>query len=316
MNGTFTGPRLGVGLLLLSLVSSACSSGASSKSSPNSRGGAAGRVVEVDQLPQTHRDLLRAYGAGGEEWERARTPALEDPALTRFLVENLFLELVRAHRSLGGRDGDRALRARDRARAELARIGAPAAPTLAAALEVADEVSAELAAQTLGAIGRPALPALIEALAAQQPNARQRAALALARMPHGAREEPRVREALIRASADKEWFVRAQVARALGSRGVRDTETAPWRAALEKLLVDGDEAVVEAAASGLVELADPQAIPALISALERATDEAELRRFRALQGALQRLGGVGPKPTIAAWHAWWRENRARLAPSK
>lgn len=269
-------------------------------------------MVEVEQLPQSHRDLLRAYGAGGEAWESARTQALADPALTRFLVENLFLELVRAHRSLGGDDGERAQRARDRARTELARLGAPAAPTLAAALEVADDVAAELAAQTLGAIGRPALPALLEVLTAPEANARQRAALALARMPHGAREEPRVREALVGASADKEWFVRAQVARALGARGVRDVETTPWRVALEKLLADPDEAVVEAAAGALIELADPLAIRALIEALGGATDEAQLRKFRALQGALERLSGAGPQPSLAAWQAWWRENRARL----
>ncbi len=310
MNRTVVRPRLGVGLLLAGLALGACSSSSSSKRSSTSSG--TGRVVEVDQLPQSHRDLLRAYGAGGDAWESARAQALDDPALTRFLVENLFLELVRAHRSLGGDDSERALRARDRARVELARMGAPAAPTLAAALEVADDVAAELAAQTLGAIGRPALPALLEVLAAPQPNARQRAALALARMPHGAREEPRVRDALVRASADAEWFVRAQAARALGARGVRDVETAPWRIALEKLLSDRDEAVVEAAAGALTELADPQAIGALIAALNEATNEAELRKFRALQHALERLSGVGPQPSIAAWRAWWRDNRARL----
>lgn len=271
-----------------------------------------GRVVELAKLPSAHQELLRAYGAGGSDWDLAREQALDDPALTQFLVENLFLELVRAHRALGGVDGERAQRARDRARTELARLGAPAAPTLAAALEVADDVTAELAAQTLGAIGRPALGAIVELLARSQGNARQRAAYALARMPHGAREEPRVREALVEAGGDREWFVRAQVARALGARGARDVETAPWRAALEKLLADDDEAVVEAAATGLVELADPQAIGALVQALTRSSDGGQMLPFKAIQEALVRLSGAGPQPSVEAWRAWWRANRARL----
>lgn len=273
---------------------------------------ASGRVVEVGKLPNTHQEVLRAYGAGGSEWEQARERALDDPALTQFLVENLFLELVRAHRALGGADGERAQRARDRARTELARLGPPAAPTLAAALEVADDVTAELAAQTLGAIGRPALGAIVELLASKEANARQRAAYALARMPHGAREEPRVREALVRAGSDREWFVRAQVARALGARGARDVETAPWRVELEKLLADQDEAVVEAAATALVELADPQAIGALVQALSRISDEGQMLEFKAVQEALVRLSGAGEQPSVEAWRAWWRSNRARL----
>lgn len=271
-----------------------------------------GRVVEVAKLPSTHQELLRAYGAGGDEWEAARERALADRGLTQFLVENLFLELVRAHRALGGADGERAQRARDRARTELARLGEPAAPTLAAALELADDVAAELAAQTLGAIGRPALGATVELLTSKQANARQRAAHALARMAHGAREEPRVRQALVKAGRDSEWFVRAQVARALGARGARDVETAPWRVALEKLLVDDDEAVVEAAALGLVELADPQAIGALVEALARTSEDGQARKFNAVQAALVRLSGVGAQPSVQAWRTWWRANRSRL----
>jgi HEAT repeat protein len=292
----------------------ACASG-DKKSSSGSRGAhasASARVVEVTKLPPEHQEVLRAYGAGGETWEAMRARVEADPQLTRFLVENLFLELVRAHRSLGGRDSERALRARNRARVELAKFGASAAPTLAAALEVADDVTAELASETLGAIGRPALPAVTALLSSKQASTRQRAAYALARMSHGAREEPEIRAALVKAGRDREWFVRAQAARALGARGSRDVETEPWRTALQALLLDEDEAVVEAAATGLVELADPLAIGVLIDVLARNTDEGEARKFKALQSALLRLSGEKAKPSIQAWRAWWRDNRARF----
>jgi hypothetical protein len=300
--------------LALVALGAACASG-EKKTPVRSREGASGgsaRVVEVGKLPPGHQEVLRAYGAGGDAWEPMRERVLADPELTQFLVENLFLELVRAHRALGGVDGERALRARDRARFELAKLGASSAPTLAAALEVADDVTAELASETLGAIGRPALAPVVELLRSEKASTRQRAAYALARMSHGAREEPQIRAALIKAGRDREWFVRAQAARALGARGARDVETEPWRKALQALLLDEDEAVVEASASALVELADPLAIGVLIDVLARNTDEGEARKFNALQSAVVRLSGESPKPSIEAWRAWWRENRARF----
>jgi len=298
----------------LALTLAACGSpdGASKSRRSSGASNASGRVVEVDALPQVHRDLLRAYGAGGEEWAAARERALADPALTRFVVENVFLEFVRAHRSLGGMDSARARRARDRASSELGSIGAPAAPTLIAVLEVGDDVTAELAMEVLGEIGRPALGPLVDALKSESPRARQRVASTLARMPHGAREEPRIREALIAASSDGEWFVRAQIARALGARGSRDTETTPWRNALQSLLLDSDAAVVEAAATGLVDLRDGRAIGVLIDVLARATEGGEPRKFNAVHAALVRLSGAGELSSIAAWRDWWRDNRARF----
>ena len=291
----------------------AASCGAPRESSASAqRDGGTGRVVEVRELPDTHRELLRAYGAGGETWEQARETALADPALTQFLVENLFLELARAHRALGGAAHARAQEARLRAHAELTRIGAAAAPTIGAFLEVRDDVTATLATEVLESIGRPALPAALQALGSERAHTRRRAAEALSRMQHGARDEPRVRAALIEARVDPEWFVRAQVARALGARGARDVETEPWRTALQSMLLDTDEAVVEAAAVGLMQLGDGRAIGVLIDVLARAVEAGDARKFNALQAALVRLSGAAEQPSVEAWRAWWRANRARF----
>lgn len=299
------GRRRSATLVWLGLIlsTSACSSSSPSKvREPQG----SGRVVEVGQLPAEHRELLKAYGAGGATWDAARERALADPALGQFLVENLWLEMVRAYRALGGVDAGRAQRALERAREELARFGGAAAPTLAAALEVGDELSAELAADVLAQIGRPALGAVSALLGNPAARARQRAAMALARMPHGAREEPQLREALVRASRDPDWTVRTQAARTLGARGARDVESAPWRLALEASLADADPLVAQAAAEGLVQLDDPAAIPALIDALERASRSGETAVFGAAQAALVRLSGASEQPSVEAWRAVWR----------
>lgn len=290
------------------VLASACSSSSASKSRESQN---SGRVVEVGQLPADHRELLKAYGAGGATWEAARERALADPALAQFLVENLFLEMLRAYRGLGGLEADRAQRALERAREELAHFGGAAAPTLAAALEVGDELTAELAADVLAQIGRPALGAVSALLKSPAPRARQRAAMALARMPHGAREEAQLREALVLASRDSDWTVRTQVARTLGARGARDLESAPWRAALEASLADADPLVAQAAAEALVQLDDPAAIPALIDALERASRGGETAVFGAAQAALVRLSGAPEQPSVEAWRAVWRAHLTR-----
>jgi hypothetical protein len=285
------------------ILSSSCSSSASSKAREPQ---GSGRVVEVGQLPADHRELLKAYGAGGATWEAARERALADPALGQFLVENLFLEMMRAYRALDVSNDGRARRALERSREELTRFGGVAAPTLVAAIEVGDELSAELAADVLAQIGRPGLGAVTELLKNPAARARQRAAMALARMPHGAREEPQLREALVLASRDPDWTVRTQVARTLGARGARDLESAPWRLALEASLADADPLVAQAAAESLVQLDDPAAIPALIDALERASRSGETAVFGAAQAALVRLSGSPEQPSVEAWRAVWR----------
>src|SRR5688572_21173502 len=193
------------------------------KAKSKSTGDAPGRVVGVGELPKEHADLLTAYGKGGETWEAARERALADDALTRFLVENLTLEMVRAQRALGGTDARRAHAAYDRARLELVRFGERAVPSLVAFLEVADSIGATEATDVLERIGRPAVLPAAELLDREAPETRRRASALLARLPHSgsAREEEAIRASLIELSEDdREWIVRAEVARALGGREI------------------------------------------------------------------------------------------------
>lgn len=270
-------------------------------------------LTRASELPESHRALLAAYGRGGEDWERARLGALEDPALERFLIDNLVIEMVRAWSSMAGEAAPRSRAAFERAQGELVRLGPRAVPVLAGLLEAPDGVVAELAARTLERIGRDAVGAVAKVLAGPRRDARRRAAQLLERLPHAAEGEGAVHEALAHALAeDPEWIVRAQAALALGARGARDRDSEPARRALERALADTDAVVAASAADGLARLGDPLAVPALIAALERAQAQGDLRAVRALDRALQASSGEARARDPAGWAAWWRENRDAL----
>ena len=130
------------------LLLAACAS--SKSTTPHSSSTAApkdstARVVPIAQLPQAHKQVLAAYTRGGDEWERERLDVLDDPALTRFLVDNLIVEMVHAHAGLTGAEPGRSRRAFDRAVNELVRIGEPTLPPLVGLLEVGDGIVSALA---------------------------------------------------------------------------------------------------------------------------------------------------------------------------
>ncbi len=298
---------------VLSCLACACSSPNTSAPHANS-----GRVVGVKSLPASHAEVLTLYAKGGHDWEVARADVFADPALGRFLVENLAVEMVKAHRALGGADTERARRAFDRAQLELVRAGECAVATLAGFVEVADSVSSTLAVGVLARIGRPAVAPVAALLDRSQLETRRRAAAALAELPHGGVTlEPVVRTRLIQlAQTDEDWVLRAQCTTTLGARGARDTDVLPWRMALETQLLDADAAVGEAAASALKALGDARALPALLRALEGATQSGDLRRFRATESAVVTLSGEPAKADLAAWRDWWTTNRARIEGAK
>jgi HEAT repeat protein len=272
----------------------------------------AAKATSVRELPVEHRAVLEAYSSGGVRWESERERVLADPKLARFLIENLTLELVRAHRGLSGTEPERAQAAYDRARDELVRCDALAAPTLAAFLDVADPVSASVVIVVLEEIGRAAVEPTAAVLESKSEHARRRAAEVLAHQPHaGAQAEARVRQRMIDAfEREPEWTTRTALARALAARGSRDGDVVPWRNALHKGLLDVDPAVVEASADGIAGLGDERSIPILIDVLERHVAAGDVRRTQALQRALVGLSHEPEKPSIAAWRAWW-EQRAR-----
>ncbi|MCC7015272.1 MAG: HEAT repeat domain-containing protein [Planctomycetes bacterium] len=265
------------------------------------------RTVAAKELPPDHQRALSAYARGGETWELERKAVLADKRLCTFVVENLALELIKAHRALAGADADRALPAFQRAREELVRFEAMAIPTLVGLLEVADAVAATTVASVLTDIGQPAVEALEPLLSASSSETRRRAAAALEHLPHaGNRVEGRVRAHLIECfERESDWATRTALARAIGARGSRDADVVPWRNALQAGLLDADVLVAEASAEGLANLGDARAVPVLIDVLSRASQHGDLRRFQAVQTALVRLTHQPEKGSVEAWRAWW-----------
>lgn len=269
-------------------------------------------LVEVERLPEERRALLVAYGAGGDAWESARTAALADPDATRFLVENLMLEMMRSYDAFAARTDPRAHAAFVRAEEELARLGAAAAPELVELGAVGDGIVADLATRTLVRIGRDALAPAVVALERPEPRVRRRMAELLGRLPHGGEGEGAVRDALRqRILADEEWIVRAESARALGLRGARDTETKATRLVLERAIVDDDPAVRRSAADGLAALGDPDAIPALANALSRAVVDGDVKLVNTLERSLATLAGDRRSRTPQQWLDFWRDRRSK-----
>lgn len=296
-------------VLALSLVGACAGPGDTSKSSAKDR--EAARGVRASELAPAKAELLKAYARGGPEWLRARESALADPALAKFLVDNLVLELVRAQRALGSADQSRALRAYTRALEELVAMPELATPVLVTLLEVADPVGATVAGVALEEIGRPAVEPVSALLRSKEVEPRRRSADVLGRLPHAGSHEARVRALMVeRMGLEPDWLARTALARAIGLRGSRDSDVIPWRQALQAGLLDEDPAVAQAASEGLIALGDERAIPVLIDVLERAARSGDYPRFQGAQRALVRLSRAGEQPSVAAWRAWWSKREA------
>jgi HEAT repeat protein len=268
-------------------------------------------VVPVDELPDEHRALLEAYGAGGEEWEAARGRLRSDPGLLRFAIDNLVVELVRAHDALVTSDVQRARRAYDRAGAELVRLAPESVAPLVELRALADAGVAVPVGGVLGLLDGPpsgAAERVAGLLDVRDVRTRRRAARLLGELPPAGAGEEGVVAALGRAvEHEEDWSVRAEAARALGVRAGRGRVTGGARVRLERALQDPDVAVARCAAEGLGAIEDPLAVPALTEALARAVREGDLRFLRSVQGALQRVTGVRRELDLEGWRRWWRE---------
>lgn len=270
-----------------------------------------GEVRRVGELPPEYRDTWMAFVDEDPAWPEIRGRALEDPRLTSFLVDNLARVMLRAYRggAIGGAH-DPSVGPFERARAELARIGAPAVPTLAELMAIGDGTAAHLCGELLAEIGSPALGyvgGLLDRDAAQE---RARAADLLGRLPHAGEGEEALLEALAaRLADDPDWSVRKASAEALGHRAARHRVVDPTRRALSAALTDEDGEVARAAAFGLARLGDPQAIPALLNYLERTQRAADLLSHEAGQRALRALARTGEPRSPREWRDWWRANR-------
>lgn len=258
-------------------------------------------------LPEAQREVLAAWRQGGAEWDAERARVAADPELSRFLVENLIVLMVRAFDGSAiatAADPDRPF---DRAQAELVRWGARSTEVLVELLGVRDGIVAYLAADTLKRIGAAAVEPTSRKLSSEDPELRRRAAELLGELPRSAEIEARVLEQLgQRVERDEAWIVRAQAARALGSRGSRHEPKQPAAAALTRALRDPDPEVVKSACAGLAELGEPSAAPALIQSLEEAARDGNLPGVQAAQAALRRLLREDSDHDPGDWWERWR----------
>ncbi|MBM3992335.1 MAG: HEAT repeat domain-containing protein [Planctomycetes bacterium] len=297
-------------VLALSLASACAAPGETSKRAAKER--EAARGVHASELAPEKSALLKAYARGGPEWSHARERALADPALAKFLVDNLVLELVRAQRALGSADQSRALRAYTRALEELVAMPELATPVLVTLLEVADPVGATVAGLALVEIGRPAVEPISALLSSPDVEPRRRAADVLGRLVHAGSGEARVRARMVeRMGSEPDWLARTALARAIGLRGSRDSDVIPWRQALAAGLLDEDPAVAQASSEGLLALGDERAIPVLIDVLERSARSGDYARLQGAQRALVGLSHAGELQSVEAWRRWWAEREAQ-----
>jgi hypothetical protein len=307
-------------LLALALVAACRSKDARASRAGRER---AGEMRRVSELPPEYAALWRAWNERAEDWSERRAAALEDPAQTRFLVDNLVREMMRAWRA--GRittTGSKSLEPFDRARAELLRLGGHSAPVLAELQSLAASDIAELCLALLVEIGEPALPAVLAQMDREESaQARRRAATVLARLPASGAGEGEVRAALaLRMREDVDHLVRSRAALALGARAAGDRDRGEVRGLLESVLAgDEDPEVCAAAATALARLGDVRAVPALITYYERTLGggsrggaEPQIAGMRVALGALRKLTGVEQALDARGWRDWWREHRSEV----
>lgn len=290
-------------LLVASLfVATSCGAPGSSASSSDARA----RVLTLDELPPREREAWEAWQRGGAVWARERERARSDPALARFLIDNLVRTLVHSYdratlATTGQKNGPF-----ERASADLVELGEHSTPVLAELLDVRDGIVAFLAADLLVRIGARALPFAAAKLDDSEAETRRRAAELLGRLPHAGAEEVELETSLARlVQSDREWIVRAQAARALGMRAAQHDHKGFALGVLVRALADPDTAVVESASAGLEALGERRAVPLVARALMPAAQRGDLRAVRALQHALRALTQVQEDLTPEGWLDWY-----------
>ncbi len=165
---------------------------------------------------------------------------------------------------------------RERAAAELLRLGAEAAPDLIEALRSPTPDLPPLAGQLLLRLGPAAIPALTDALLNQHPEIRVRVAALL-----GQSRDPRAVPALVGALRSQYYTVREQAARSLGS--LLDSQALP---ALLEALKDPEPEVRAAAVTSAGRYCDPGAFDKMADLL------LEDPQLEVRQAAATALGGT------------------------
>jgi hypothetical protein len=274
-------------------------------------------VVKQSDLPARHQAVIEAWKKGGAAWELEREEVRKDPELARFVVDNLVLEMVQAFDRSRIAQAGHAPGPFERAQGELIEMKEHSTPLLSGLVGVRDGIVAFLAADTLVKIGAPANQPVVKLLEDSTDETRRRASELLGKLPPDPSDEPHVLEALAQlVQHDKSWIVRAQAARAMGTRGAGRAAKGYTLGVLERALNDEDETVAASAAQGLADLGEPRAIPRLADALEVSAANGKPALVKTIQVALAQLSKDKKSRDAAAWRAWWRDHASALsAPS-
>jgi hypothetical protein len=277
------------------------------------------RAGDAVPAPEDEKALREAGvptdGPGLLEFFKARAPSAAEQAHVQSLLTAL---------------GDDSYAVRERASAELAAVGAPAAPLLRRAIGHSEDAEvvmrAEKCLQSLTPhAGNMVLSAAVRALAAHRPSGAVEVLLVY--LPFAEMEgvtdavegalttlavaDGKPNSALVEALADPLPLRRAAAVHAL-----LRSATTEGRRPLRRFLADPDPEVRLEAGLALYDAHDRDAVPALIDLLA----ELPLERSRSVEDALLRLAGeeapsVGPGTDAASrqrcrdgWAAWWKKN--------
>jgi hypothetical protein len=262
-------------------------------------------LVNKAELSPEKRAVLEAYERGGTSWESTREEVKRDPALARFMVDNLAVALVHTYERIGPAQSGQKTTAFDRAQSELVLLQPESTREMVEMLTLKDGIVAFLAADTLKLIGAPAIEPVTKLLDDASPEVRRRAARLLSELPNAGDGEPAVLESLgRRVSRDDAWIVRAEAAEALGARSARNAERGYAVAVLARALGDPDATVAQSAARALESVGDARAIPILVRALEQAVRQGEPKTARGIEDALKKLTGETRDREPEEWRAW------------
>jgi len=269
-------------------------------------------VRSLDELPPQYRTAWEAWLTDDPEWPTMRQAVQNDPALTRFMVDNLVRVMVRAYdrAELADHNAEKLGRF-ERARAELIVMKADALPVLIELLAIADGVVAQLTESLLVELGRDALEPARGLLRRDDHLVRLRGLDLVQKLPHALEREAELQAQLAQLLAsDPAWAVRAKAAETLARRAAKGRDLSFARRELSRALSDDESMVAQTAVRGLRALGDPEAIPALINYLERSARAQDARALKLTVGALGALsGGQALGIDGRAWRAWWRDAR-------
>lgn len=285
-----------VWMVLVAVAAGACAGGTGSDGAPSSRSGSGSSGPRaIESFPPETQAFMKAglhqFSKGDPQWETTRAVWLaKGPAEADFLVQNMWAALLRFQ----GRDQPAEV---ERARHELALIGEPSVPLLAAFLEggkvasavdeqtgerrdvVIDDFARQEASSILGLIGAPAVGPVREALERTTSKAGKRYALQTLGII-GDRGGAAAYEPILRYLTGDDDVLRVEAAFSL--RFFHDETT---RSALIQALSDDDDLVRRKAAEALKNRRDITSVPYIRSAADRARADAKLAEANELDRA-------------------------------